>query len=53
MISQIAYWFVLISLSILLLLIVLNVVYSRADKKRNKGICKSTKKLMEKDGKRK
>lgn len=40
------------ALVVLFLLIIANVIYSRAEKRNNKGIYKSTKKIMEKDGKK-
>lgn len=51
MLASIGYWFLVITLLVLFLLIVANIIYSRAEKRNNKGIYKSTKKLMEKDGK--
>lgn len=51
MLQSIGYWFLMISVIILLLLIVANVIYSKSEKRNNKGICKSTKKIIEKDGK--
>lgn len=51
MLQSIGYWFLIIAVIILLLLIVANVIYTVAEKRNNKGIYKSTKKLMEKDGK--
>lgn len=51
MLASIGYWFLIIALVVLLLLIVANVIYSKVEKRNNKGIYKSTKKLMEKDGK--
>lgn len=50
MLQSIGYWFLMIAVILLLLLIVANVIYTRVEK-RNKGIYKSTKKIMEKDGK--
>ena len=50
MLASIGYWFLIVALAVLFLLIIANVIYSRAEK-CNKGIYKSTKKLMEKDGK--
>lgn len=50
MLASIGYWFLVIALVVLFLLIVANFIYSRAEK-RNNGIYKSTKKIMEKDGK--
>lgn len=52
MLASIGYWFLIIALVVLLLLIVANVIYSKVEKRNNKGIYKSTKKLMEKDGKK-
>ena len=52
MLASIGYWFLMIAVIILLLLIVANVIYSKAEKRNNKGIYKSTKKIMEKDGKK-
>lgn len=51
MLVSIGYWFLIVALAVLFLLIIANVIYSRAEKRNNKGIYKSTKKLMEKDGK--
>ena len=51
MLASIGYWFLIIALVVLFLLIIANVIYSRAEKRNNKGIYKSTKKIMEKDGK--
>ena len=51
MLQSIGYWFLIIAVILLLLLIVANVIYSIAEKRNNKGIYKSTKKIMEKDGK--
>lgn len=51
MLSSIGYWFLIIALVVLFLLIIANVIYSRSEKRNNKGIYKSTKKIMEKDGK--
>ena len=51
MLASIGYWFLIIALVVLFLLIIANVIYSRAEKRKNKGIYKSTKKIMEKDGK--
>ena len=51
MLESIGYWFLIIALVVLFLLIIANVIYSRVEKRNNKGIYKSTKKIMEKDGK--
>lgn len=51
MLQSIGYWFLMIAVILLLLLIVANVIYTRAEKRNSKGIYKSTKKIMEKDGK--
>lgn len=49
MLASIGYWFLIIALVVLFLLIIANVIYSRAEKRNN--IYKSTKKIIEKDGK--
>lgn len=51
MLESIGYWFLMIAVILLLLLIVANVIYTVVEKRNNKGIYKSTKNLMEKDGK--
>lgn len=51
MLQIIGYWFLMIAVILLLLLIVANVIYTRVENRNNKGIYKSTKKIMEKDGK--
>lgn len=51
MLASIGYWFLIIALVVLFLLIIANVIYSRAEKRNNNGIYKSTKKIIEKDGK--
>lgn len=51
MLQSIGYWFLIIAVILLLLLIVANVIYIWVEKRNNKGIYKSTKKIMEKDGK--
>lgn len=53
MLASIGYWFLIVALVVLFLLIVANVTYSWSEKRNNsKGIYKSTKKIMEKDGKK-
>ena len=51
MLESIGYWFLIIAVILLLLLIFANVIYTRVEKRNNKGIYKSTKKIIEKDGK--
>lgn len=51
MLVAIGSWLLMIALIFLLLLIVANVIYSFVEKRNNKGIYKSTKKIIEKDGK--
>lgn len=51
MLASIGYWFLIIALVVLFLLIIANVIYSRVEKRNNKRIYNSTKKIMEKDGK--